>query len=162
MNGEQIHVLLVEDNEAHAELVLRSLREHRVANRIFHVSDGAEALDYLHNRGAYADRQAHPRPHMVLLDLRLPKVSGLEVLEQIKSDAGLSTIPVVILTTSQAEVDVASAYRCRANSYLVKPMDYEKFIQLMEELGYFWLGWNQFPWPPGAHPGPSGRLPHQG
>ncbi|MDH5760593.1 MAG: response regulator [Gemmatimonadota bacterium] len=147
MKRDPINILLVEDNDAHAELVMRSLEEHSVANRIFRVADGEAALDFLYHRSAYADEGTSPRPHIILLDLKLPRVSGLDVLEVVKQDAKLSTIPVVILTTSQAESDVSRAYDSRANSYISKPMGFEEFARLMDELGFFWLKWNQYPWP---------------
>lgn len=142
---EGVTVLFVEDNDDHAELVLRSLEEYRVANHVVRVSDGAEALDYLFHRGAFSDPKTSPRPHVVLLDLRLPKVDGLEVLSRIKNDDSLRTIPVVILTTSDAEVDVARAHAHHANAYVVKPVDFSKFIDLMRDLGFFWLVWNRPP-----------------
>ncbi len=146
MNGGPVTVLLVEDNVAHAELVLRSFEDHRIANKIYHVSDGEVALDYLFRRGDYADPVKSPVPHLVLLDLRLPKIDGLEVLKEIKSSKELEKIPTVIFTTSSAEMDVAKAYEYHANSYLVKPVNFEKFNQLMEDVGFYWLAWNCHPW----------------
>jgi len=145
MIGEPILILLVEDDPAHAEIVRRNLDEFRVANRIMHVSDGQEALDYLFHRGAYADPEQFPVPGMVLLDLRLPRVDGLEVLKTVKSDRDLCKIPVVILTTSAAESDMAMAYECKANSYLVKPVDLPQFTSLMSAFGFYWLAWNRYP-----------------
>jgi CheY-like chemotaxis protein len=139
-------ILFVEDNEDHAELVMRSLEDHRVANRIHHLSDGEAALDYLLRRGQYADPESSPRPHLVLLDLRLPKIDGLEVLQEIRSHKELERLPVVILTTSYTEIDVSKAYAHHANSYLVKPLDFEKFSRLMKDLGFYWLNWNHYPW----------------
>lgn len=146
MKGEPLCLLLVEDNPAHAELVIRSFENQRVVNRIYHVQDGEEALDYLFRRGNYQEPEKSPRPNVILLDLRLPKIDGLEVLREIKSTEGLKRIPVVILTTSQAEIDASRAYDYHANSYLVKPLDFELFTKLMEELGFYWLGWNYNPW----------------
>ncbi|NLC71475.1 MAG: response regulator [Desulfuromonadaceae bacterium] len=146
MKGEPLTILLVEDNPAHAELVIRSFESQRVANKIYHVWDGEEALDYLLRRGNYADPEKSPRPNVVLLDLRLPKIDGLEVLREIKNTEGLKRVPVVVLTTSQAEIDASRAYDCHANSYLIKPLDFELFTKLMEELGFYWLGWNYNPW----------------
>ena len=146
INGKPVTVLLVEDNPAHAELVIRSFEDHRIANKIYHVSDGEEALDYLLRRGAYAEPAKSPTPHMVLLDLRLPRIDGLEVLKEIKSVKELEKIPTVIFTTSSAEVDVAKAYGYHANSYLVKPVNFEKFNQLMDDIGFYWLAWNHHPW----------------
>jgi CheY-like chemotaxis protein len=143
--GEPIVILLVEDDPAHAEIVRRNLETFRVANRIIHVEDGQVALDYLFRRNSYADTEAHPWPDLVLLDLRLPKVDGLEVLRQIKEDEELKRLPVVVLTTSSAKADMVCTYASGASSYLVKPLDFEKFSQLMEILGLYWLAWNRFP-----------------
>jgi len=143
--GEPFLILLVEDDPAHAEIVRRNLEDFRVANRLVHVRDGQEALDYLLHQGPYRDPETCPRPGMVLLDLRLPKVDGLEVLKLAKADPGLSSIPIVILTTSAAESDMVRAYECQANSYLVKPVDLAHFTELMEAFGYYWLAWNKFP-----------------
>jgi len=145
MNGEPVLVLLIEDNVDHAELVMRTLADHRVANRIYHILDGQTALDYLFRRGVYVDPASSPRPHLVLLDLRLPRVDGLEVLKAIKEAEALRQVPVVVLTTSEAERDVARAYEYHANSYLVKPVGYEDFGELMNDLGFYWLSWNTHP-----------------
>jgi len=145
VKGEPITILLVEDDMAHAEIVRRNLEDFRVANTIVHVTDGQAALDYLFQRNGYADAAAHPRPSLILLDLRLPKVDGLEVLRSIKGDEKLRLIPVVVLTTSEAEGDMVSAYGYGAGSYLVKPVDFEKFTQLLDTFGYYWLVWNRFP-----------------
>lgn len=140
MNGGPLNILLVEDNAAHAELVMDNLRDHRIANDISLAKDGAEALDFLFQRGKYENA---PRPNLILLDLRLPKLDGMEVLKIIKEDNTLSDIPVVILTTSDADNDVIKAYKNRANSYLVKPVNFDKFRELMTDLGFYWLLWNQ-------------------
>ena len=145
VHGAPLIILLVEDNLPHAELVKRSLEAHEIANKIFHVSDGEAALAYLFRQGVYADPATSPRPHVVLLDLRLPKVSGLDVLRAIKTSNDLRTIPVVILTTSTAERDVVSAYTQHANSYLVKPVDFATFTRLMHDFGLYWLLWNYHP-----------------
>jgi CheY-like chemotaxis protein len=110
-----------------------------------HVTDGQSALDYLFHMNGFSDPASSPRPGLILLDLRLPKVDGLEVLKRIKADPELSRIPVVVLTTSSAEYDMVKAYDCHANSYLVKPVDFPQFVALMESLGYYWLAWNQYP-----------------
>jgi len=146
MVGEPITILLVEDEPAHAEIVRRNLETARVANRLFWVTDGQAALDFLRREGAYTNPADAPTPGLILLDLRLPKVDGLSVLSTIKGDAQLSVIPVVIMTTSAAEADVARAYRSRANSYVVKPLDLAEFTALLDSLGYFWLVWNQRPY----------------
>ncbi len=146
ISGDPLTILLVEDNPAHAELVMRSLEDHRVVNEIYHVTNGEAALNYLFQQGNYTNALQSPRPHVILLDLRLPRIDGLEVLKEIKSSDNLKDIPVVILTTSEAEQDVARAYEYHANSFLVKPVDFEKFTQLMTDLGFYWLAWNHYPW----------------
>jgi len=146
MRGEPLRILLVEDNDDHAEVIRRSFADHLVANEIHHVTDGAAALDYLLRRNEYSDPNSSPKPHVILLDLRLPKVDGLDVLKIIKNTPELLRIPVVVLTTSHAESDVALAYDSYVNSYLVKPLDFDGFTKLMSELGYYWLAWNINPW----------------
>jgi CheY-like chemotaxis protein len=146
MDGEPWHVLLIEDDPDHAELVTFSLVESRPkAKIVHHVSDGDAALDYLFRRGDFADPEQSPRPRLILLDLRLPKVEGLAVLKEIKTSADekLRRIPVVVLTSSAADRDAAAAYDCQANSYVVKPVDFEKFHQLVADLSYYWLVWNR-------------------
>ncbi|MGB0129788.1 MAG: response regulator [Rhodocyclaceae bacterium] len=145
IRGEPLVILLVEDDPAHAEIVRRNLEQNHIANRLEHVEDGQAALDYLFRQGRYADPASSPRPHIVLLDLRLPKVEGLDVLRRVKADEILGDIPVVVLTTSAAEADIVAAYHFRANSYLVKPVDFSKFAGLMDTFGYYWLAWNQYP-----------------
>jgi len=140
-----VNILLVEDNPAHAELVTRSLEENRIASRIHHVADGEAAIDYLTRQGRFAQPDSSPRPEVILLDLRLPKIDGLDVLRTIKSTPDLQDIPVVVLTTSAAEPDVARAYELHANSYLVKPIDYARFTRLMHQLGFYWLECNHPP-----------------
>ena len=149
MNGlcqKPMHVLLVEDDPDHADLVTFSLAESQPkAKVVHHVSDGDAALDYLFRRGDFANPDQSPRPRLILLDLRLPKVDGLAVLKEIKtsSDEELRRIPVVVLTSSEADKDTAAAYDCRANSYVVKPVDYEKFHRLVADIGHYWLVWNR-------------------
>ena len=143
--GEPVVVMLVEDNADHAELVIRTLEDHRIANKIHHFLDGQSALDYLFRRKEFEDPESSPRPHMILLDLRLPRVDGLEVLRIIKEEDVLKNIPVIVLTTSEAERDVAQAYGHHVNSYLVKPVGFEEFSKLMHDLGFYWLGWNTHP-----------------
>ena len=139
VHNDPLTILLVEDNLPHAELVKRGLGAHAIANKIYQVSDGEAALAYLLRQGVYADPATSPRPHVVLLDLRLPKVSGLDVLREIKTNNDLRAIPVVILTISTVERDVVSAYAQHANSYLVKPVDFVAFMRLMHDLGFYWL-----------------------
>lgn len=145
MEGQEVTILFAEDNESHARLVLRCLEDHSVSNTIYHVRDGEAALDFVHQRGDYSDPDLAPRPDVVLLDLRLPRVDGLDVLREIKESPDLMTIPVVILTTSDAETDVAQAYQLHANSYLVKPIDFETFSRMLGGLGFYWLAWNKSP-----------------
>ena len=139
-----VDILLVEDNPDDVELTGRALRKAKLANPIFVVSDGAEALDFLFRRGAYADRPDHT-PKVVLLDLKLPKVDGLEVLRRIKGDERTRVIPVVVLTSSREESDVVESYRLGVNSYIVKPVDFEQFLAAVERLGLYWLLLNEPP-----------------
>jgi CheY-like chemotaxis protein len=139
-----VSFLLVEDDEDHAELVIRSLDNHRIGNKIHHVRDGAQALEYLFLDPA---KRSDPLPDIILLDLKLPKIDGHEVLKRIKSDPQLRVIPVVVLTTSDAESDRARAYEEHANSYLVKPLDFENFRKMTEDLNLYWGVWNQPPGP---------------
>lgn len=145
MMGEPVLVMLVEDNADHAELVIRTMEDHRIANKILHFTDGQSALDYLMRRGEYENPESSPRPHIILLDLRLPRVDGLEVLQSVKQQEETKGIPVIILTTSEAERDVTRAYDNYVNSYLVKPVGFEEFSKLMNDLGFYWLGWNTNP-----------------
>ena len=146
MNGDPLTILLVEDNPDHAELVKRNLEEFQVANQISQVEDGEAALDYMKGRGRYSNRSKYPLPDLILLDLRLPRIDGLEVLREIKSDTTMHMIPVVILTTSDGERDVAMAYEYHANSYVTKPVDFDNFAMLLKDLGFYWLAWNKRPW----------------
>jgi len=146
MIGRPMTILLVEDNPDHAELVKRNLEDFQVANHIYHVEDGEAALDYVYRRGTYSDHKKFSRPDLILLDLRLPRIDGLEVLKQIKRDLTLQAIPVVVLTTSDAEKDLAQAYEYHANSYVTKPVNFDNFSRLLRDLGYYWLAWNKRPW----------------
>ena len=145
IKGEPLLILHIEDDPAHAEIAMRNLKKSRFANTIIHLTDGQKALDYLFRRGPYEDPATSPRPHLILLDLRLPKIDGLEVLKILKNDPSLSAIPVVILTTSSTEADITKAYDHHVNSYLVKPLDFENFSKLLESLGFYWLAWNTYP-----------------
>jgi CheY-like chemotaxis protein len=137
-------ILLVEDNLNDAELTLAALQENNLANEVVHVRDGAEALDYLHGRGAFAGGR-NGTPAFVLLDLKMPKVDGLEVLRQMKSDEGLRLIPVIMLTSSREEADMIQSYRLGVNSYVVKPVDFRAFIEAVRALGAFWAVVNEAP-----------------
>ena len=137
-----VHFLLVEDDEDHAQLVIRNLSKGRIKNRIDHVFTGEDALDYLKNEGEYADAE---RPDVVLLDIQLPGIDGHDVLAAIRKDEVLKSLPVVVLTTSDAEIDRAKAYEHHANSYLVKPLNFETFRTLVNDLSLYWGVWNQPP-----------------
>ena len=146
MKGEPIVILHVEDEPAHAMFVRRVFEDFRIANHLTQVADGQAALDYLYRRGEFRDPGKAPVPGVILLDLRLPKVDGLEVLKTVKADKDLCHIPVVVLTTSDAETDMVRAYDCQANSYLVKPVDFKQLVAMLEAFGYYWLVWNRFPY----------------
>lgn len=145
MPDHEVEILLVEDNPADVELTLRALTKHNLANKVLVVGDGAEALDYLFATGSYAGRATNQRPRVIFLDLKLPKVSGLDVLRRIKSDERTKRIPVVILTSSNEERDVVMSYGLGGNSYVVKPVDFERFSQAIQELGLYWLVVNRPP-----------------
>ncbi len=148
-------ILLVEDDPNDVELTLSALRENHVANDVVVARDGEEALDYLFRRGAYESREAG-EPAVVLLDLKLPKVSGMEVLERIKDDPELRTIPVVVLTSSREEQDLVRSYNLGTNAYVVKPVNFQDFIEAVGQVGLFWVITNQ---PPPGSVGLS-REPH--
>lgn len=143
--NEPVRILLVEDDVDHAELVLSALQDNHVDNQVVHVTDGEAAMDYLLRRGQFSDPALSPMPHLVLLDLRLPKIDGMEVLRQIKAEESRKRIPVVILTTSDAERDIAKAYDLNANSYLVKPISFKSFNKMIRELDFYWLVLNRRP-----------------
>jgi len=139
MNDSNIvEVLLVEDNPRDAELTIRALKRHNLANRLFHVENGAEALDFLFRRGNYENR-SDSSPKVVLLDLKLPKVDGLEVLRTMKSDPNLGTIPVVVVTSSAEDPDIRAAYDLGANGYVIKPVQFDAFLDAMSKVGVYWL-----------------------
>ncbi len=145
MTRNEIEILLVEDDPEDIELTLHELSAERLTNRIEVVRDGEEALDFLFRRGPYADRDPEDRPRLILLDLKLPKVDGLEVLEAIKSNAATRAIPVVILTSSREERDRLQGYRLGVNSYIQKPVDFEQFRSVVKQIGMYWLLVNQPP-----------------
>ena len=141
----EVEILLVEDNPNDVELTLRALKKHNLTNKVHVVKDGAEALEYIFATGAYARRDINHNPRVILLDLKLPKVDGLEILRQIKSDERTKMIPVVVLTSSKEERDLVESYRLGANSYITKPVDFESFVKAVSELGLYWLLLNQPP-----------------
>jgi len=138
-------ILLVEDDDDHAEIVARGLANSSVESRLHRVSDGEAALNYVFRRGPYADAGLSPGPNLILLDLRLPVVDGIEVLRTIKASPELRDIPVVMLTTSSAEPDIAAAYRNHANSYLLKPTEFGQINAMAQALSSYWLSWNRNP-----------------
>jgi CheY-like chemotaxis protein len=142
--SELKRILLVEDSEADIELTLAALAGHRLANEVVVVRDGAEALDYLQKEGAYSGR-AGGNPAVVLLDLKMPKMDGLEVLARVKSDPALRSVPVVMLTSSREEKDLVESYRLGVNAYVVKPVDFSQFVSAIEKVGMFWAVINQPP-----------------
>jgi len=142
---DKTEILLVEDNERDAELTLRALTKRHLANKVVHVKDGVEALDFLFCRGAYAHRDSSQHPKVVLLDMKLPKVDGLEVLRALKSNEATKTIPVVVLTSSAEHRDILNSYQLGVNSYIVKPVDFENFSKAVSELGCYWVLLNERP-----------------
>ncbi len=145
MNPEAMRILIIEDEKAHAQLTQRAIRKSGNTNHIDIVYDGEQALDYLFNRGEYADKNRYPHPGLILLDIKLPGIDGLEVLKQIKEHPKFRKIPVIILTTSEREEDMASAYSHYANSYLTKPVGFKEFEEKIGQLDFYWMIVNQPP-----------------
>jgi two-component system response regulator len=145
MDINEVEILLVEDNPNDAELTLRALKKSNLANRVFHAKDGAEALEFIFAEGAYAGRSVENTPKVILLDLKLPKVNGIEVLQRIKTDERTKTIPIVVMTSSREDTDLEKCYALGVNSYIVKPVEFESFAKTVSELGFYWLLLNQIP-----------------
>ena len=140
-----VEILLVEDNPQDAEMAIRALKKNNLSNNVVHVTDGEEALDFIFARGAYSGRNIESGPKIILLDLKLPKVDGLEVLKIVKSDERTKMIPVIALTSSSEEKDIIESYRLGVNSYIIKPVDFDKFVEAIKGLGYYWLLLNKSP-----------------
>ena len=145
MQNQLVEILLVEDNPHEARLTILSLQEHKLADHLKHVDDGAEALDFLFAKGQYADRAGQKNPKIILLDLNLPKIGGLEVLRQIRANELTKAIPVVILSSSKQDKDIKSGFELGANSYIVKPVEFDSFQKAVADLGMYWLFLNQSP-----------------
>jgi CheY-like chemotaxis protein len=145
MDFEPSNILLVEDEEAHAELTKRAIRKAGNANRIDIVSNGEEALDYLFNHKNFADKDKYPVPGLILLDIKLPGIDGIEVLQRVKEDPRLKRIPVIMLTTSEREEDIVRSYQHYANSYLTKPVGFKEFEEKIRQLDYYWMILNRPP-----------------
>lgn len=144
-NLNEVEILIVEDNPNDAEMAMRALKKNNLANNILIVGDGEEALDFIFARGSYKEREIKARPKVILLDLKLPKIDGLEVLKEIKGNDATKIIPVIVLTSSREESDIISSYKLGVNSYIVKPVDFDKFVEAVRELGLYWLLLNELP-----------------
>jgi len=142
MGPKSVDILLVEDNADHVELIVKALRNNNVLNEVHVAISGEEAMDFLYQRGAYVDAA---RPELILLDIKLPGMDGIEFLRRIKADPKLKLIPVVVLTTSGSEKEIAESYNCGANSYIVKPVDFERFAKVIKELKLYWMVVNSLP-----------------
>lgn len=140
-----VEIILIEDNPDEAELAIRALKKNNLANNLIHIDDGSEAINFIFSKEKYAARLSLPKPKLILLDLKLPKVDGLEILRQIKNDEETKSIPVVVLTSSKEEKDIIESYKLGVNSYIVKPVNFETFSQAIANLGFYWLLLNQSP-----------------
>lgn len=146
MTEHVVDILLVEDRPEDAELAMIGLKRYNLVNKIDWVKDGEEALEYIFAEGRYSDRDANDKPRLILLDIHMPKVDGLEVLRTIRGDARVQHVPVIVLTTSREEQDILSAYNLHVNAYMLKPVDFEGFIEAMKTMGMFWILLNQRPY----------------
>lgn len=143
--NNQADIILIEDNPFEAELAFHSFEKNHLINRVIHLDDGAEALDFIFSKGNYESRIGLPNPKLILLDLNLPKINGIEILKQIKANEKTRNIPVVIMTSSREEKDIIESYNCGVNSYLVKPVNFETFTKSITNLGFYWVILNQTP-----------------
>ena len=144
-NSDSVEILLVEDNLSDAELTIRAMRKKNLANNLIHLKNGAEALDFIFAKGQYANRNPNHEPKLILLDLKMPKVGGLEVLAAVRADEKTKHIPVVILTSSKEDPDIDACYRLGVNSYIVKPVEFDNFVEAVSALGFYWLLLNHVP-----------------
>ncbi len=145
MTQNSVDILLVEDNQNDAELAIRELKKHNMTNNLVHATDGEEALEFIFGTGKYSGRNINNPPKLILLDIQMPKINGIEVLEKIKSDPHTKAIPVVMLTSSKEDPDIKKCYALGANSYVVKPLNFEGFAEAIKNLGFYWLLLNQPP-----------------
>ena len=143
IKNREVEILIVEDNPNDAEMALRALKKNNISNHVYLVRDGQEALDFVFAKGEFSSRSVSEKPKVILLDLKLPKIDGLEVLRRLKSDPSAKVIPVVVLTSSQEESDIVKSYELGVNSYIVKPVDFDKFVSAVKDLGFYWLLLNQ-------------------
>lgn len=144
-NIKEVEILIVEDNLYDAELAIRALKKNHITNRVFHVKDGEEALDFVFGKGQYSERSPNDKPKVILLDLKMPKVDGLQVIRALKENEITKTIPIVVLTSSKEEQDIIESYKLGVNSYIVKPVEIEKFFKAVADLEFYWLLLNQAP-----------------
>ncbi|HMF73683.1 MAG TPA: response regulator [Flavitalea sp.] len=145
MKNSEVEILLIEDNPYEAELTIRSLKKNNLANKLLHIDDGADALDYIFSKGKYEDNVSLLQLKLILLDLKLPRVDGLEILRQVKSNEQTKLIPVVMLTSSKEETDIIESHRLGVNSYIVKPVNFDSFAKAVADLGLYWMILNQSP-----------------
>lgn len=143
--NQEVEILLVEDSASDAEMTINALKKNNLANKLLHLKDGAEALDYIFADGKYSGRNMDDRPKIILLDLKMPKVNGIEVLQKIRADERTKTIPVVMLTSSKEDPDIKKCYELGVNSYVVKPVEFDEFQKAISNLGFYWMIENQQP-----------------
>jgi CheY-like chemotaxis protein len=145
MDNSEVEIILVEDNPSDAEMTIRALKKNNLANKLMHLKDGEEALDFIFCKGIYSERSPDAKPKVILLDLKMPKIGGIEVLQKLKSDERTKTIPVVVLTSSKEDPDIRICYDLGVNSYIVKPVGFDHFIEAISGLGMYWMLMNEAP-----------------